>query len=208
MYHKFQSGLALAIATTVACTDGSVFKSGLTDSTEKVEDLDTAESDSLCTALGEFVNNGTFSDAVKNLACQLTSILAGAFAGNQAVCEESLNDCLSTAASPSNTSFTCNDSLLFGCTATVGELEACITDTTTAIEDLADQVSCDQLSSAGSTTGSSGSSTNTNKPENPISCTIVAGTCPSLFSSLSAAGDATFEDASGASSTVENSQTP
>jgi hypothetical protein len=139
--------------------------------------LSDAEADQLCKDIEEFATTSDFAQAQHEMSCRLAGLLAGAFSGAdsdaamQAACKVAYDACLKEPQPPATGECEKPDAT---CTATVDELNACIADSTAALDDFNEQVpGCSDLTMDGE-----GLDPNLMQPESPESCAVLDMKCP------------------------------
>jgi len=131
--------------------------------------LTPAEQTAFCEELLAYTEREVSQADLKKLGCYFLAI---AFTGGDASqCNQAAQGCISDPeTSGSDDPVECDTSRLTDCTATVGELETCYTDTITVVKTLVGSLSCNsspaQLSAL---------------ENKPASCQVVQAKCPKLF---------------------------
>lgn len=144
--HLMTGLMVLGMAmTTVACSDdgdggGGNFSSGVSG-TKKVGELSPTEVKTFCDAAEKTLT----SDGFRAPTCKLLAVVAAASAGEgdlKTPCKMAYDECIKE---PSDDSAMC-EAPPSTCTATVGEIEACLNDTQKLLNTIAGKLpSCDNL---------------------------------------------------------------
>ena len=180
---------SLLVAAMAGCggstsTSLGGFQSSVPEETE-LDKLSTAQSQTLCSELQSFQNHSGLGVAEKKGLCVALGEISAAFlpdpltnAGVQAACTSTYNQCVGE--TPTFECQLAGDTT--GCTATVGEYEACLNDTTKQVLDaLSSLPTCADLTAA------QVMMTGTSTPEAPApSCDTFNAKCPQF-----AVGDST-----------------
>jgi hypothetical protein len=194
-----QWALAVGLALTVGCgDDGSDGEDGGGQTTEpgeidtglpeetQLQDVSTQEYANACESLRQSVSERLGPDRAVRGVCEVYS---GAFVDDPAQCRSGADTCVTsvnagngpagiTRQSLDFTAFECGDAGdLQGCTVTVGELETCLDDRMTAIEQLLEGNDCDNAASVNLLTATSLLDVGSMLPP---SCAGVQDECPSL----------------------------
>lgn len=173
------SALLLSPLMSAACGDdggggGTVtadpFQSESVEDTGTVAgELSAAERDAFCQELATYFDQQVPPATQRRITCYfLGAALSG---GNREACEATAEACLDDAElEVSGTDLECDQARLDGCTATVAELQACFTDTTSVVKTIASRLSC-SMSAADFQA----------YEDKPASCQAVEAKCPNLF---------------------------
>lgn len=169
------AALSLALCLPLAaCGDdtkagpATPFNASLSDET-RVDQLDETQKNTLCQEAGAWYATQVSAALEKRLACYGFAL---AFAGGNAqACNQFANQCLaSNEGLEASSEVECDLTRLEGCTATVGELETCFTETATRVRQVASALSC------------SSSASQLQGLDAPIAaCATVKTKCPALF---------------------------
>jgi len=190
--------LMMVLGLASGCND-TTFVSGLEPEKELV-DLTIAEQELYCDSLTEFVSDVDVTDMVRSIVCRTMGIAAmfGDLSSEDAAsigiaggtCEDVYSQCMAATDLEGFEvpEFPCSEGDWASCNITVGELEACITELTTLLDETEDLLSCDILGMASSMSSSTFESIA--QVEN---CMAVAGGCagflPTVETDLDESGD-------------------
>jgi len=164
--------------------DGAV--EGADGSTEAGSLTDAQEQD-VCQALNAYIASAITEDEVLQFSCTFAGAIAASFAGAEGdaavmACEEARTQCVSEGFDESGDGLgedCSNFSLSESCTATLDEMEACISAQASAIKELANTLTCSTAVNDQSALAGFG--------EN-AACTTVEMKCPEFFEDSSSGG--------------------
>jgi len=162
--------LALCFAGFPACDggdDGDGSGSGSVDLGENskvASSLTPVENKELCEKI-----EAELGPALEELLCLTAGQMAKMMGGDTAACQAAVDGCMS--ADEESTS-ECKEEESEDCSATIGEIEACIADTKKLLEDSLDDMACSKTLDASSATEGADAS--------PASCKVIEEKCPAM----------------------------
>ncbi len=194
---------AAALSLCVACGGSSSGGSG-PGSTEfssslpgdkSLGSLSDSESAKLCSELESYYGpNGAVGKETKEVGCRFSALFLAAFSGAttdsalQAACKSGYDQCQ---AAPAQTDTTTCMKPAASCTATVAEMETCISDSTKALADLGSQFpECSKVTLA-SLQSTMDPGTTPPASTDPPSCTAIEAKCPGFLTTPTPSPDGT-----------------
>ena len=184
--------LAFATTTFTACGDdgdgdvgGSAGAANLdgavdgADGSTEAGSLNAEQAQDVCTALNSYIQSAISEQEIKQFSCTFAGAFAAAFAGGEGdaavmACEEARDMCLAEPFDRTEedcSTFTFSES----CTATLDEMEACISEQATAIKQLAATLTCSNALSENDS-GLAGI-------ESGAACQVIEQKCPEFLES-------------------------
>lgn len=174
---------ALVAGCSSKTTDGAPFVSN-TDETRTLESLSPTEATTYCTDVTTYERGVVSSTDAKKVSCgtfaQLSAFGAKTDADAVAACRKSFDDCMAKPASEPTSTNTCKNAYADlqkckGTGTTVGDMNACLTESTAQLTALASTDWCAGLKA--------GAPTSSPRAGLGPKCTAVQAKCPKLYSS-------------------------
>lgn len=140
-------GRLLALSAVLPFFAACGFSSGLPGDLQG-KDMSPAENKAFCEAQASYVSDVLGEDGLMKVECLYDAFAGMVSGGGVEACETAYDDCMAEPAKPSESSAECPGESTPACTATVAELEACVVERTSTIEDKLDGVTCANVMSA------------------------------------------------------------
>lgn len=135
-------GRSLALSAVLPLFAACGFSSGLPGDLQG-KDMSPAENKAFCEAQASYVSDALGEDGSVKFVCLLGGAFAGMLSGGGVeACEKAYDDCMAEPAKPSESGSECPGESTPDCTATVAEMEACVVEQTSTIEDKLDGATC------------------------------------------------------------------